>query len=291
MRPLRSLLFVPGHKKDWIPKALASGADAVIIDLEDSVPEPDKELARDNAREALLTGGGDTAIVVRVNGYATDHFARDLAATTLPSLAAFLLPMLDDAVDVTRFDGAITAAEQLAGVERGTTNVLASFETARSIENAAAIAHAPRVRGIMAAAAKGADIARSVGFRWTAEGSETLYLRSRLLLAARAADLDVIVVGLWQDVHDLGGLRAFASENAGIGYTGQVLIHPSHAAVVNDVYGLSDERADYYRRLIAAFEQGSAAGSGAVDFEGEHIDLAHAENARAQLAAAGLDHP
>lgn len=288
MRALRSVLFVPGHKADWIGKALASPADAIIIDLEDAVPEGEKDTARRNAREAILAHEGGTRILVRINGLDTPHFGEDALAVAVPGLTAFLLPMLRSRDDVVAFAGVIAAGELRNGVPRGTIEVVPSFETAESIARVDEIVGGPRVGGVMAAAAKDADVARSVGFRWTPAGLETLYLRSRIVVAARAAGLEMIVLGLWQDVHDLDGLRAFARDNAGLGYTGQVLIHPTHAAVVNDEYGLSDERADYYRRLIAAFDDGVRAGHGAVSFEGEHIDLAHATNARALLERAGV---
>ncbi len=284
MRALRSVLFVPGHKADWIRKALASEADGVIIDLEDSVPESEKQLARDNAREAVLQYEGTKALLVRPNGLETEHFGRDLMTVSVSGLAAYLLPMLITRDDVVAFDSVVTAGEIANGVHRGTIKVVASFETAASIANVDEILTGPRIGGVMAAAAKDADISRSVGFRWTVEGSETLYLRSRILIAARARGLNMIVLGLWQNVRDLDGMRRFAAANAGLGYTGQVVIHPSHAPIANEEYGLDPARVDYYRRLIAAFETGQANGHGAVSFEGEHIDLAHANNARALLA-------
>jgi citrate lyase subunit beta/citryl-CoA lyase len=138
----------------------------------------------------------------------------------------------------------------------------------------------------MAAAAKDADVSREVGFTWTPEGQETLYLRSRVVLAARAAGLRSIVLGLWQEVRNLDGLRAFAVANHGLGYTGQVLIHPAHAPVANEEYGLSSYMRDYYEGLVAAFEQGQREGHGAVSYRGDHIDLAHANHARQALALA-----
>jgi len=286
VRALRSLLFVPGNKADWIQKALRSEADGVIIDLEDSVPEPDKRLARDNAREAILGYAGDKALLVRPNGLDTEHFGADLLEVSVDGLAAYLLPMLARRDDVVAFDSVITAGELANGVERGSIEVVPSFETAASIAAADEILSGPRVGGAMAAAAKDADVSRSVGFRWTPDGSETLYLRSRILIAARARGLRMIVLGLWQSVRDLDGMRAFAAANAGLGYTGQVLIHPSHAPIANEEYGLDAANVEYYRRLVEAFEEGQRQGHGAVSFEGEHIDLAHADHARELLAQA-----
>lgn len=287
MRQLRSVLFVPGHKADWIQKALRSGSDGIIIDLEDSVPEGQKDLARQNARAALLGYEGDTVILVRPNGLDTSHFGADVHAVAVAELSAFLVPMLRKRDDVVAFDAIVTAGEIANAVPRGTVGIVASFETAAAIANVEEIVSGPRIVGVMAAAAKDADVSRSVGFRWTASGEETLYLRSRILIAARSEGLRMIVLGLWQDVSDLEGMRAFARQNAGLGYTGQVIIHPTHATIANEEYGLSQEQADYYRRLIAAFEEGELAGHAAVTFDGEHIDIAHAANAREILARAG----
>lgn len=289
MKPVRSLLFVPGHKKDWIIKALNSEADGIIIDLEDAVPPADKELARTNAQEILAEHTEtDTVIVIRPNALDTEHFGADIAAVTRPGLTAFLLPKLFGRDDVVRFDALVTAAELANGVPRGTVELVPSLETAASINKVDEILTGPRVGGVMAAAAKDADVSREVGFTWTAGGLETLHLRSKVVLAARSAGIRCIVLGLWQEVRNLDGMRKFARDNNGLGYTGQVLIHPTHAPIANEEYGLSDNQIAYYRGLIAAFEEGTARGHGAVSYEGDHIDLAHANHAREVLAIAGL---
>lgn len=289
MKPVRSLLFVPGHKASWIPKALASGADAIIIDLEDAVPEADKELARDNARAAVAAHGAQSTILVRTNALDTPHFGRDARAVAVDGLGALLLPKIYTRDDLLRFDGVITAAEHENGLAPGDVEVVVSLETAASVENVGDLAVGPRVVGVMGAAAKGADISRDVGFRWTAAGAETLYLRSKTVTAARAAGLRLIVLGLWQDVNDLDGLRTFARDNAGLGFTGQVIIHPSHAKAVNEEYGLTTEQLAYYTRLVAAFDAAVAQGNAAVRFDGEHIDIAHANYARQLVQAATAD--
>lgn len=289
MKPVRSLLFVPGHKKDWIIKALNSEADGIIIDLEDAVPPVDKNLARTNAQEILAEyPDSDTVIVIRPNALDTAHFGADVATVTSAGLTAFLLPKLFGRDDVVRFDALVTAAEIANGIPRGTIELMPSLETATSINKVDEILTGPRVGGVMAAAAKDADVSREVGFNWTAEGLETLHLRSKVVLAARSAGIRCIVLGLWQEVHNLDGLRRFARDNNGLGYTGQVLIHPTHAPIANEEYGLSEKQIAYYRGLIAAFEEGTARGHGAVSYEGDHIDLAHANHAREALAIAGL---
>lgn len=287
MKPVRSLLFVPGHKKDWIYKALNSESDAIIIDLEDSVPETDKQLARDNARE-FLNEVSDATVLIRPNALDTEHFGADVAAVVHSGLTGLLLPKLFGRDDVVRFDALVAAAELANGVPRGTIELIPSLETAASINKVDEILSGPRVGGVMAAAAKDADVSREVGFTWTAEGLETLHLRSKVVLAARSAGVRCIVLGLWQEVRNLDGLRTFAQDNNRLGYTGQVIIHPSHAPVANEEYGLSEQQIDYYSGLIAAFDDATAQGHGAVSYRGDHIDLAHANHARAALAIAGI---
>lgn len=290
MKPVRSVLFVPGHRRAMIDKALASKADALILDLEDAVPETEKQLARDTVADVLRSStNSGPQILVRPNALDTDHFGRDVETVADSALTAFLLPKLFGRDDVVRFDAVVTAAEVGAGVERGSIGFVPSLETAASINRVDEILAAPRVVGVMAAAAKNADISREVGFNWSAKGTETLYLRSKVVVAARTAELRVIVLGLWQELDNLEGLARFAEANHDLGFTGQVLIHPKHIDIVNDVYGLSAEDADYYRGLVAAFESGTEQGRGAVTYAGEHIDLAHANHARQLLTLAGTD--
>ena len=288
MRPFRSLLFVPGHKPEWADKAVRAGAHALILDLEDAVPAEAKDVARAAVAATVdRLAGGDTGLVVRVNALEDDLHPKDVAAVVRPGLTALLLPKVRDRDDIVAFDALVTAAEIERGLPRGSVGLIPSLETARSLTNVGAIAAGPRVVSLMAAAAKDSDISREVGFTWTPAGLETLYLRSKVVLAARSAGLTHVVLGLWQDVTDLEGLRAFAEANRALGFTGQVVIHPSHVETVNEVYGPSAAELARLRRLVAAYEDGVRQGRGAVTFEGEHIDLAHVQTARSILAAAG----
>ena len=290
MKPFRSLLFVPGHKSSWADKAISAGAHALILDLEDAVPASAKEEGRAAVAATVdRLAGGRAGLIVRVNPLDTDLFGKDIATVVRPGLTALLLPKVYGRDDIIAFSSLVTAAEIEHGMPRGSVGLIPSLETALSLSHVDAIAAAPRVVSLMAAAAKDADISREVGFRWTAAGLETLYLRSKVVIAARSAGLDHIVLGLWQDVRDLDGLREFAEANRNLGFGGQVIIHPSHVEVVNEVYAPSAAELDRLRRLVAAYEDGARQGHGAVSFEGEHIDLAHAQNARSILAAAEHD--
>ncbi|TDD90570.1 CoA ester lyase [Saccharopolyspora karakumensis] len=288
MKPYRSLLFVPGHKPNWADKGVRAGAHALILDLEDAVPHGAKDEARAATAATLeRLAGGPTDLVVRVNPLETDLFGKDVAAVVRPGLTALLLPKVYGRDDVLAYDALVTAAEIERGLPRGTVGLIPSLETARSLTNVDEIASAPRVVSLMAAAAKDTDISREVGFTWSPGGLETLYLRSKVVLAARSAGLEHIVLGLWQELRDLDGLRAFARANRDLGFGGQVVIHPSHVGPVNETYTPDAAELDRLRRLVTAYEAGAGDGQGAVMFEGEHIDLAHAQRARSVLAVAG----
>jgi citrate lyase subunit beta/citryl-CoA lyase len=280
----RSLLFVPGHRPDWVHKAVAAGADAVVLDLEDSVPAEHKSQARaDVAASISRLRATPTAVLARPNALDTDHFGADLEAIVRPGLHALLVPKVATVADICRFDGLLTHFELRAGMDRGTVELIPSLETAAAVANAAQLATAPRVVTLQSATARDGDIAREVGFDWSASGLETLYLRSQAVLACRAAGLDHPLCGVWQDIADLGGLRAFAVQNRALGFRGQLVLHPSHVGVVNEVYAVSAAELDRAKRMLAVFEEAQARGSAAATFEGEHIDLAHVTTARALI--------
>ena len=185
----RSALFVPGHKPDWVPKAAAAGADLLILDLEDSVPVPEKARARGLVREALdalAARGQDRS--VRVNGFATGLTLDDLEAIVCPALPAVRLPKVESADDLRELDALLTHLEKRAGMTPGTVSTPLDLETAGAMRNAFDIVReSPRATSLMLGCGPGGDAARAVGYQWTRGGTETHYLRSRAVLDARAA--------------------------------------------------------------------------------------------------------
>lgn len=281
--PMRSALFVPANRDGWIRKALLSGADGIIIDLEDSIPEESKEEAR--IKLGTLERVPGVAVFVRVNALDTPHFALDVYAAVEAGVDGLVLPKIYSRDDVVRFDSVITAAEIEKGSGIGTHCVMVSIETSLAVVNSSDIMGGPRVTGVLGAAARDADISREIGFQWSPEGLETLYIRGKIVAEARAAGLIDIMVGLWQEIDDLDGLRKFAAQNRGLGFTGQVIIHPGHVEVVNEAFGLSHLEVARLERMHEAFMEASAGGYGSVVFEGEHIDRAHAIQAKLRLDA------
>ena len=287
-RPIRSELFVPGNKEDWMRKAPRFGADALILDLEDSVPPDHKPEARALvARMLQELGEAGQTLVVRVNRLETGLTAEDLEAITGPHLYCVLLPKVEGPADVMEVDHLLRHFERKAGVPVGKIFIDPALETAQGIRQSYEIATAsPRVAHMGASGGKGGDTARSIGFEWTAEGMETLFLRSKVLVDVRAAGIPYPLSGGWMDIHNLDGLRASARQAKQLGYTGMHLIHPSHVPVVNEVFTPTAQEVEQWRGLIEAMENQRGQGGAAVTYEGDMVDIAHEETARAMLAMA-----
>ncbi len=135
-------------------------------------------------------------------------------------------------------------------------------------------------------AGQGGDTARSLGYVWSKAGSETLYIRSKVLLEARAAGVTYPLMASWFNIPDLEGLRADAQLNRQLGYSGQVVIHPTHVPVVNEVFTPTSEDMTYYQGLLAAMEEAERHGTAAVTYHGAMVDIAMVKTAQQMLALA-----
>src|SRR3954468_16025205 len=265
MVPYRSILFVPGHKPGWIDKALAAGADCVVLDLEDSVPAELKAGARRTVAEsirAIRAKDDRVGLLVRVNPLDTRQTGADLEEVVVPGLTGIFPPKISTATDVLRYDALVdhfAARNGVTGLE-----YIVPVEMVGAIQNAREIASAsPRVGALTGPTAEHADIARAVGYEWTPEGLETLYLRSQVLLACREAGIHALT-GLWEDLENLSGLKEFAVRGRQLGFRGMIAIHPSHVATVNEVFTPSAETVAFYEGMVAAYEEAAAAGTGAL---------------------------
>jgi citrate lyase subunit beta / citryl-CoA lyase len=285
MRPYRTVLFVPAHKVDWYDKAARSGTDAVCFDLEDSVPEHLKAQARlqvaDGIRK-LADSHPAMGIFVRPNSLGTRQTGLDLQAVVTPGLTGIFAPKVDKATDVLQYDALLDFFEAQAGVS-GLEYIL-PVETIQGIQNCEEIAAAsPRVGAMIGPTAEHADIAKAVGYEWSPEGTESLFHRTKILLAVRAADRHPLT-GLWERIRDLEGLRTFSVQGRKMGFRGQIVLHPTHVPVVNSVYTPTPEDVQFYQGLLDAYEAAAARGDGAVMYGEVHVDKAHADKATEWLA-------
>lgn len=282
-KPIRSALFVPGNREDRIQKAPRFGADALILDLEDAVALPDKPRARATVRKMVEElGRAGQNVFVRVNDFETGLTWADLDAVVCPELYCVMLPKVTGPEDVKRCDTILEFLERQRGIEVGGVLIDPVLETAQGMRQAYEVAIAsPRVVHLGGLTGKDGDIARAIGFQWTPEGHEAFFYISKVLLDARAANIPYPMGGRgWWDIQDLDGLRAEAIRTRAFGYSGMLLIHPSHVAIVNEVFTPSNEEIAHWKELIAAVEKCEAEGSSVVVINGMMVDTAHVKAAR-----------
>ncbi|MFC7326166.1 HpcH/HpaI aldolase/citrate lyase family protein [Marinactinospora rubrisoli] len=285
---LRSLLFVPGTRPEWVPKAITAGADAVILDLEDAVHPDARPEARVAVAEAVARHRGEIAVFVRVNPLDAWTGAEDVRRVVAAGAAGVVLPKVSGPADVRLADRLIGWTEAESGRPIGGTVLLPLLETAAGLAAAERVARAAaRVGYLGAVTGRGGDVQRAVGYRWDRTGGGTAELRARVLLDARAGGVGHPVGGLWTDIADLDGLRGFAARNRDLGYEGMLVIHPSHVPVVNEIFGPDERELAYLRRLVSAMEEARERGENVTVFEGDMVDEAMLVTARRTLAAYG----
>lgn len=285
-KPIRSFLFVPGNKASWIDKSVSSGADALILDLEDSVPPAQKVQAREIVRSKLeWLAERKQRTWVRINRSPHLYDFEDILAIVGPYLEGIVVSKPVGPEDIDTVSAMLAEAEYRKGVSVGGTRVLPLLETARSLHFAYEIALRERVTHIVGATAKNADVSRALDTVWSADGRETLFLKSRVVMAARAAG-KLPIGGLWQQVHDLEGLRHAAQRDRALGMSGELILHPSNVPAINEIYSPLPEQVAYYEGMVAALERAQKEGRASTIYEGEHIDIAHVKTAHEIIALA-----
>ena len=221
MRPFRSVLFVPGHKPTWVDKAVASPAQTRSCSTW-RTPSPTelKIRARHQVAESLhhLTQLDERpGVFVRTNALESRHTGQDMEAVAVHGLDGFFCPKIRGPLDVVRYATLIDHAESCNSLRGGPAADDRADRDGRghpALRGAAG--RLPRVGAMIGATARHADVAREVGFTFTPEGLESLYLRSKVLLACRATGVHALT-GLWEDVNDLDGLEDFARAGRGLG--------------------------------------------------------------------------
>jgi citrate lyase subunit beta/citryl-CoA lyase len=295
--PIRSALFVPGSDEKQVAAATASGADAVILDLEEPetpFPEPARERARGIVGSFLATaptGRGAPRWFARLQAPWSGHMLADLRAVLHPSLAGILVPKSQGPDAIVAADALLTNAEVDAGLAPGSVRLWPILETAQAIRLAYEIAMAsPRVAVMGGAVSRFGDIHQALGYRWTPEGRETLFLRSKLLVDCRAAGIRYPVSGMWGgDTSDRSGLRRFAQELRELGYYGMLLGAPEHVALVNELFTPTRAEIQYWLELVRLSDEAERRGGGSVRYgdpdrgEGHVVHGAHVASARQNL--------
>lgn len=290
MWPFNSMLFIPAHKLDWVRKVSRFSPDAVILDLEDAVPPALKASARDLAREGVgLLRGMDIAPFVRVNEWSEGGPA-DVASVTVPGLAGIVLPKAHAPEQVHALDVALAHAEGTSGMPLGAVAILPLPETAQGLHDGRQLAAASsRCKGLMGLVGGpiSGDVSRAMGFIPTLEGTEQLYLASKTVLDSRAGGAPYPVASIiGTRLDDLDAVRQLCLRAKALGFSGAVLIHPSHVAVANQVFAPTPEEVEHSLGLLDAIRAAEEAGSAAVTYRGQMVDYAMRPRAEEILAQA-----
>jgi len=282
---LRSLLFIPGNNPAMLQNADIHGADGIILDLEDAVAIDQKDAARMLVRNAILTLNYATpSLIIRVNPLETDFCRKDLE-TAVPLTPAFIMPTkVGSAEEVERLGAMIAEIEEAHGLPVGSTTLMPLLETAKGIENAYAIACAPRVCALLLGAE---DYTADLHAIRSKESGEIAYARGRVLNAARAAGIEAIDTP-FTDVNDPDGLRADAAHARALGFTGKASISPRHVEDINAAFSPSEAEVRYAQEVLLTIEEGRRLGKGAVSLRGKMIDKPIVDRAKQTLETARL---
>ena len=277
----RSMMFVPVNVDKFVASAHTRGADAIILDLEDSILPKDKERARTLVAAAatkVARSGAD--VVVRVNR-PWRLCLRDLETVVSREICALMLPKAESAEHVHMVAEVLDELEAERGLPSGHTQLVPMIESAAAFFRVQEIAAShSRVVGLTLGAE---DFALSVGMVPEAEG--LFYPKQQIVIAARAAGvLPLGFIGTVADYGDLDAFRATVRRSRRLGFMGASVIHPSQIAILNEEFRPSEQEVQQARKVVAAFDKAAGGNQGAIEVDGKMVDIPVVERARATLA-------
>lgn len=286
----RSMLFLPGNNPNMLINGNCLGSDAVIFDLEDAVSPAQKDAARILVRNTMrYMDFRGCEIIVRINSIDTAFWRKDIDEILPYKPGLVLLPKTSSAADVLEADAYMTQVEEKLGLEKNTVGLMPLIETAMGVENAFAIASASqRVKALFLGAE---DLTADLQCKRTKEGREIEYARTRLVVAARAAGVDVYDTP-FTDVNDDEGILKDAQLAKALGFTGKASISPRHVEVINSVFSPTQKDVDYAYEVMDAIALAKEQGKGAIALHGKMIDapiVARAQQTIAMAQALGME--
>ncbi len=267
----RTMMYVTGNNPANIMDAHLYGSDSIMFDLEDSVSIKEKDAARFLVYNALRTMDyGDIETVVRINGLDTPFGREDLEAMVRAQPNVIRLPKTETAEDVLEVERIIQEIEEKAGIEVGTTKMMAAIEGPLGAMNAYEIAKSSkRLIGIAIGAE---DFVTSIKTTRSSEGIEILAARSQIVLAARAAGIYALDT-VFSDINNDEGFIKETKLIKQLGFDGKSVIHPRQVSLAHEVYTPTDKEIQNSLRVLDAIEEAERNGSGVIALDGKMIDI------------------
>jgi len=270
---------MPGANDKALEKAKSLPTDAIIFDTEDSVAPDMKVAARDKVAAAVRSGEyGSRELTIRVNSIETEWHLDDLRSAAQAGPDGIVVPKVGSAADVAAVERVIEAA----GVPDH-TRIWAMLETPEAVERAVEIATSSERLAVLIMGTN--DLAKELRAALVPGRAPLLWGLARCLNAARYAG-KVILDGVYNDVRDPEGFAVEAAQGAQMGFDGKTLVHPSQVEPCNSAFSPTAEEVEHSRRVIAAFDEGLAAGKGVITVDGRMIENLHVDNARRAIAIA-----
>jgi citrate lyase subunit beta/citryl-CoA lyase len=287
--PLRSVLFAPGNEPRKVNKVSTFGADCIVLDLEDAVPDAEKAATRPKVRAALpdMTA---PLVTVRVNSFETGLTEDDVNGVVGPGLDGIVLPKVVSPDEVERVDELITKAEAREGLPAGRIRVLATVETCLGVLRGDAIAAAKSDRLITLAFGSG-DLTLDLDLptiRRDNTGDEIAFARSKLIYDARSAGLPRPIDGPYLAVRDLEGFEEDCMVARKMGYQGKICVYPPQAPIANRLFAPDPDEVRFCHKVITEFEAAVARGSAAITVDGVFIDYPILTKAQRIIALAEM---
>lgn len=286
----RTFLFAPGNHPRRVEKALALGADAVILDLEDAVATADKAAARKPVAEALK-GPRRCRGYVRPNAPSSPFCYRDLVETIHDKVDGVVLPKVESAADLHAIDWLLAALERERGIVEGSIDLIPMLETAAGVARVDRILQARSLRPYRApwrvkrVAFGAGDYSLDVGLVPSHEEPELANARDRVVLASRAAGMEGPLDSPWFHLRDMEGFRRAVERSRRGGFQGRLCVHPDQVPVANELFTPNADEVAQAERIVAAFRQAEAKGSAAIEVDGQMVDYPIVIRAQALLEA------
>lgn len=265
----RTMMFVPGNNPGMMADAHIYGPDSIMLDLEDSVTMAEKDAARLLVYQALKTVDyGNTEMVVRINPLNTPYGKKDIEAVVKAGVDVIRMPKTETAEEVVEVEREIERVERELGCV-GRTKIMAAIESTLGIVNAYAIATAsPRMMGIALGAE---DYCANLKAQRTPGGDELRLARETIVVAARAAGIDVLDT-VYSNLNDMETFRQEVEYIKTLGFDGKSIINPRQIEVINEVFAPKEKEITKARAIIAAIKEAEAKGSGVIALNGKMID-------------------